>query len=51
MRNYFTFKLEVSSNSLLFSFYAHPKRWQYLLKHVTCGRGWKKLRMKIRRFI
>ncbi len=40
------FQLEI-----LFKFYAHPKRWAYILKHFISINGIRKMWSKIRRFV
>ena len=36
---------------LLFRFYTHPKRWRYIMKHLTSLKGMKKMWLKVKRFI
>jgi len=43
-------QLKWLQKKLLFSFYTHPKRWPYIIKHVVSPRGWKKMILKIARF-
>jgi len=44
-------KLRYYQKKALALFYLHPFRWKYLLKHITSIKGWRKMLIKIRRFI
>ncbi len=43
-------KLKLYQKEMLFRFYAHPKRWPFIFKHLSSPRGWKKMYFKIKRF-
>ncbi len=43
-------KLKYFQKKALFSFYAHPKRWRYVLTHLLSIKGLLKLFNKLRRF-
>ncbi|MBU0666232.1 MAG: B12-binding domain-containing radical SAM protein, partial [Nanoarchaeota archaeon] len=44
-------KLKRYQRELLFRFYIHPKRWGYILKHLITLKGWKKMILKVKRFL
>ena len=44
-------KLKYLQKKALFLFYSHPKRFSYLLKHISSIKGIQKMLLKIKRFI
>jgi radical SAM superfamily enzyme YgiQ (UPF0313 family) len=44
-------RLKYLQKKLLFRFYTHPKRFPYILKHLTSISGIKKMFLKIKRFL
>ncbi len=44
-------KLKYYQKKALILFYLHPYRWGYVLKHILSIKGWKKMLIKIRRFV
>lgn len=44
-------KLRYYQKKALLLFYLHPYRWSYILKHITSIKGWKKMVIKLGRFV
>lgn len=44
-------KLKRYQMELLFRFYSHPKRWHYIMNHLTSVNGWRKMILKVKRFL